>query len=447
MYKYLEISQSIEQKIKLNKFEPGKRLPSIRSISKMFGCSMSTAIKAYEDLVDRHIVYAVPQSGYFVVEATMVAPERDLAQIDFSTGVPLIDEMPSDDFKHCLNSAVDIYSRVALHTDIEGIASLRRLLEKYLREYQIFSSYQNIFINLGIQQVLTILSQMPFPNNKECILIEEPTYALYIMFLKQAGIKTLTIKRDENGLDLKALEHLFKTGNIKFFYTVPRHHNPLGTCYSKKTREKIAMLAEKYDVYIVEDDYLAEMDFNVKYDPIYAYGDHYHHIYLKSFSKIIPWIRIGLCVMPSHLIDLFRTYKRNHYYYSYVASSIVAQATLEIYIRNGMINSHINLLKKQYSSKIKCLKSEIAKLSDLPDGCKWSYGSGYYAYIWLPEHLDESRLIDNLEKQNIVVSSGIHFYFSPTSYEKGIRICITRTNNEQIARGIALIMSEIEQSV
>lgn len=447
MYKYLEISQSIEQKIKLNKFESGKKLPSIRSISKMYGCSMSTAIKAYEDLEERHIVYAVPQSGYFVVEATFIAPERDLSIIDLSTGVPRIDEMPNDDFKHCLNRAVDIYSHIALHHDIEGIASLRRLLAAYLKEYQVFSSYENIFINLGIQQVLTILSQMPFPNNKKVLLIEEPTYALYIMFLKQAGIKTMTIARDENGLDLKALEHLFKFEKIKFFYTVPRHHNPLGTCYSKKTREKIAMLAQKYDVYIVEDDYLAEMDFNVKYDPIYAYGDHYHHIYLKSFSKIIPWIRIGLCVMPSHLVDLFRTYKRNHYYYSYVASSIVAQATLEIYIKNGMINSHINLLKKQYLSKIKCLKSEISKLEHLPVGCKWSYGSGYYAYVQIPAHMDEKRLVSNLEKKGVLVSSGAPYYFNTSSFEKGIRICITRANNEQIIRGITIIMSEIEKGL
>ncbi|GAU76718.1 PLP-dependent aminotransferase family protein [Fusibacter sp. 3D3] len=447
MYKYLEIAQNIEQQIKLNKFGPGKKLPSIRSMTKRFSCSMSTAIKAYEDLVDRHIVYAVPQSGYFVVEATLIPPERDLALIDFSTGVPRIDELPNDDFKHCLNRAVDIYSHIALHPDIEGMASLRQLLVTYLKEYQVFSAYQNVFINLGIQQVLTILSQMPFPNNKDVILIEEPTYAVYIMFLKQAGIKTLTIARDENGLDLNVLEHLFKVENIKFFYTVPRHHNPLGTCYSKKTREKIAKLAKKYDVYIVEDDYLAEMDFNLKYDPLYAYGDHYHHIYLKSFSKIIPWIRIGLCVMPTHLIDTFRAYKWNHYYYSYVASSIVAQATLEIYIKNGMISSHINLLKKQYASKIECLKSAIAQLEPLPEGCKWSYGSGYYVYIGLPEHLDEKRLIDNLEKKSIKVSSGSRHYLNASSYKKGIRICITRANNEQIARGIPTIMAEIKKLI
>jgi len=447
MYRYEELANDIERRIKNYKFKPGKKLPSIRALSDMYNCSKATAIKAYEELKKRHIIYAVPQSGYYIVEELLANSDRDMSIIDFSTGTPRIDELPNNDFKHCMNRALDIYSHTALHPDIEGTESLRRLLVKYLREYQVFTSYKNIFINLGIQQVLTLLSEMPFPNNKDVILIEEPTYAMYVMFLKQANVKTMTIARDENGIDLDVLESLFKTENIKFFYTAPRHHNPLGTCYTKETRKKIAELAQTYDVYIVEDDYLAEMDFDVRYDPVYSYGDHKHHIYLKSFSKIIPWIRIGLCVMPTHLIDLFWQYKRKNYYYSYVASSILAQATLEIFIKNNMINSHINELKKQYSDRIECLKAEIAKIDHLPEGCKWTYGSGYYSYIKLPDNINEKQLISNLEKKNVKIRSGDIYYLNPSSYEKGIRICIARANSKQIKRGIPIIVSEIEKMI
>ena len=68
-----------------------------------------------------------------------------------------------------------------------------------------------------------------------------------------------------------------------FFYTIPRYHYPLGHSYSKQEKEQILALAELYDVYIVEDDYLGD------YDPHFSPSFHYldasdRVIYIKSFS-------------------------------------------------------------------------------------------------------------------------------------------------------------------
>ncbi|MCC5466550.1 aminotransferase class I/II-fold pyridoxal phosphate-dependent enzyme [Pelosinus sp. Bkl1] len=101
------------------------------------------------------------------------------------------------------------------------------------------------------------------------------------------------------------VENLHRIEKIKFFYTVPRNHNPLGTACGTSQRKAIAALADKYNVFIVEDDYCSDISLDHKYDLIYAYGDHFHHIYLKSFSKIIPWFRIGIVVRPTHLIPIF----------------------------------------------------------------------------------------------------------------------------------------------
>lgn len=48
---------------------------------------------------------------------------------------------------------------------------------------------------------------------------------------------------------------------------MPRFHNPLGTSYSQREKEAIVKLAEKYDVFIVEDDYLADLEEDPKADP------------------------------------------------------------------------------------------------------------------------------------------------------------------------------------
>ena len=74
------------------------------------------------------------------------------------------------------------------------------------------------------------------------------------------GLDYQTIERGIDGIDLEELEGHFKTGKIKFFYTIPRFHYPLGHSYSEQDKRAILDLAAKYGVYIVEDDYLGDLD-------------------------------------------------------------------------------------------------------------------------------------------------------------------------------------------
>lgn len=67
---------------------------------------------------------------------------------------------------------------------------------------------------------------------------------------------------------------------------MPRFHNPLGCSYTNKEKKRLAKLAAKYDVYIVEDDYLADFELDSKADPLFAYDDSSHVIYLKVTPKL-----------------------------------------------------------------------------------------------------------------------------------------------------------------
>lgn len=111
------------------------------------------------------------------------------------------------------------------------------------------------------------------------------------------GIPVVGIPRKATGIHLEELEQTFKNGGIKFFYTMSRYHNPLGTTYTAQERKAIARLAGKYDVYIVEDDYMGDLGEEKEFDPIYAYSRTSHVVYVKSFSKIIfPGLRLGAVV-------------------------------------------------------------------------------------------------------------------------------------------------------
>ncbi|QUH18450.1 hypothetical protein [Alkaliphilus sp. B6464] len=69
--------------------------------------------------------------------------------------------------------------------------------------------------------------------------------------LKTQRIPTVGIKTDYSEINLEELERIFKEIDIKFFYIMPRYHNPLGYSLSQKDKQEILKLADKYDVYIV----------------------------------------------------------------------------------------------------------------------------------------------------------------------------------------------------
>ena len=85
---------------------------------------------------------------------------------------------------------------------------------------------------------------------------------------------------------------------------MPRNHNPLGTNLNTKTRQQIVQLALKYNVIIIEDDYFSPAFHTPHYLPIHYYMAGQNCIYLTSFSKTIPHLRIGICVIDL-LLNLF----------------------------------------------------------------------------------------------------------------------------------------------
>lgn len=65
-YRYLTLSNQIEDRIKNGFFNPGEKLPSIRRLHRQTGYSITTVYHAYIELEKRGLVEARAKSGYYV---------------------------------------------------------------------------------------------------------------------------------------------------------------------------------------------------------------------------------------------------------------------------------------------------------------------------------------------------------------------------------------------
>ena len=443
MRKYHSILSDMESKIREGLYRPGQRLPSVRSAAESYGCSISTVTRAYAELEKRHAIYSVPQSGFFVVEKPGDwRDKRDDSVINFATVLPDLDVFPYLDFQHCLNKAIDIYKYdLFTYGNPQGLESFRHTLVSHLAGDQVFAKAHRIMVTSGAQQALQILAKMPFPNGSTTILVEQPSYDLYLRFLEAEGIPVRGIPRTTAGIDLDELERIFGSGEIKFFYTMSRYHNPLGTSYSTQERRAIARLSDKYDVYVVEDDYMADLGVERSFDPIHAYDQNSRVIYVKSFSKIIfPGLRVGAAVLPDGLLKTFQAYS------SYSNTSLLSQAALEVYIKNGMYERHKHKISSLYASRLQALMESVkrhneAGLLEVPE-----ITSGIYTPFMLQPTVNLERLVNRLAARKITVVSGKAFYLSDyKEREKFLRVSISQTGAEQIEEGVKAIVEEVRQ--
>lgn len=443
--KYEMIIKYIEKLVAINKLKQGDRLPSIRSLVQKYSCNKSTVIRAYKELEMNHKIYAIPRSGYYLVEKNTLN-NNEHHTIDFAETVPDPKLLPYKGFNHCINRAVELYKdNLFSYSDVQGLESLREVLVDHFSEYQIFTSKEKIFITTGSQQALSILSKMSFPNGKKNILIEQPTYSLIHKIVELNGDKLIGINRNYDGIDFNKLEGIFKSEDIKFFYTIPRFHNPLGTSYLEKEKKKIVELADKYNVYVVEDDYLADIDTNKKNLPIFYYDTSERVIYVKSFSKaFMPGIRIGAVVLHDKLKNEFLKHKK----YCDLNTSVLSQGGLEIFLNSGMYDKHIKKIQSEYKKKMDCLRESLEALEALEaldtSGVEFFIPiTGFFVWIKLCKKINMSMLIKRLGEKNIYISPSKKFFIESISNENSFRICISKLTEQEIRIGIQVIFEEI----
>lgn len=439
--KYSQIVIYIKKMIHNGTLKAGSKIPSIVDICNNFKCSKSTAIRAYEELQKEHLIYSVFKSGFYVVERNEVKEAIHDSVIDFSSASPDVKLLPYEEFQHSINQAITIYrDSLFSYSNVQGNIELRKTLKKHLRNCYIYAKAENIVVTSGGQQALYLLSKISFPNGKGKVLIEQPTYYGMIKLLEYNNVSTIGIMRDINGFDINKLEEIFRNEDIKFFYIQPRFQNPTGFSLSNNQKKQILNLAEKYNVYIVEDDYLADLEMNSKIETMYSMDTSNHVIYVKSFSKtLLPGLRLALVILPQLLVNPF-TY---HKICCDFITNPLSQGALDIYLKSGMYNSHLKNIKKFYRDQMKILKNAInLELSSLP--FIFIPTTGFFASIEIPNLSKDVDIEKILRLKKVYVLDGKKMFLDRYKKNSVLRLSVCRVNKNQIYEGIKIISKEID---
>ena len=355
MFKYQEVSLQIRQQIEEGIYKKGDRLPSIREMIQQYHCNKDTILKALHLLKEESLIYPVEKSGYYVLKNRV--PIRNTTKI----GLPNPMQFPIEDFRKCLNESVmaSYEGASSQKESIRGDCELIEAMVPLLESYGVYAKESQLSITTGTQQALYILLQLIGTGG---LLLEQPTYSRLNQLVKELGIPYQLIEREQtqDTISLEKLEQIFQSGTIRYFYTISRFHNPLGMSYPDSVKKKIVELAEKYQVYIIEDDYMADYERGTA-TPLHYFDTNERVIYVKSFSSILfSAFKMGIVVLPNALIKEFEKRKQLLDF----DSNLLMQKTLALFIQNGLFEKHRQKMVAHYHEKSQQFR-QLLELSEI----------------------------------------------------------------------------------
>ncbi|MBI5821881.1 MAG: PLP-dependent aminotransferase family protein [Verrucomicrobia bacterium] len=259
----------------------------------------------------------------------------------------------------------------------------------------------DVVITNGSQQLLYLLSEV-LCDPGDIVLVEDPTYFVYLGICEALGIEATPVRLEPDGIspdDLKrTLQRLMDNGvldRLKFVYLVTYFQNPTGwTTSFEKKREAYAILrhyeaAAGHPIFVLEDAAYRDLRFAGPDTPSLKSLDManeriaYSNTYTKPFAT---GIKVGYGVLPRSLMRHVLRSKGNHDF----GSPNFNQCLIALALRTGVYDQHLPKMHAGYRRRKELMGDALKKY--FPPAAKWQEANGGL-YFWpeLPAQHDTGR--------------------------------------------------------
>lgn len=390
-----QIRKGISNAIERGILAPGARLPSWLDLAAQLGVARGTVRLAYERLTDAQLITASRSKGTRVAERPHVLTGQDelphpgsfmdmyleliAGPAIFQMGVPAQETLPAKLFTRVRSYAIRAeLSRAALYPDPRGELELRSEIAAYLAITRgIECSPSQIIITGGFASGLGLTMQVLGLRGQKA-WVEDPGFPITRHGLELAGLSLAPIPVDEEGINVEY--GINNAPDAAICIVTPGQQAPLGFTMSLIRRLQLLEWAVQENKWIIEDDYLSELQLEARAAPALASLDRGGRvIHIGTFSKTItPTLRLGFVVAPSSIASQFAEVAAC---LAPAPTPAVQLATAE-FMHEGHYMRHLRRTKQLYSAQqdalqnylnprikdIKVVTARLATLLRLPDG-------------------------------------------------------------------------------
>jgi 2-aminoadipate transaminase len=276
-----------------------------------------------------------------------------------------------------------------------------------------------LLITSGSQQLLYLTTEA-LCDEGDIVLVEDPTYFVYLSILQSRGLRARGVRLERDGLDLaqleKALASLKRSGElrrVKMLYLVSYFQNPTGVTTSLEKKRGVLRLLKQFEraaghpIYLLEDAAYRELRFAGRDVPsaLAVRGAADRVIYTGTFSKpFATGARVGYGILPEPVFSTVKHIKGNH---DFGTANLLQHLFIQA-LASGSYRKHVARLQKRYAHKARVMKRAIEK--HFPSGVEWwEPEGGLYFWARLPRHLPagvKSKVFQTALKNDVLYVPG-----------------------------------------
>jgi 2-aminoadipate transaminase len=360
-------------------------------------------------------------------------------------------------------------------TSLRANASARRVRTK--DEDEKAFSPERLLITSGSQQLLYMTTEA-LCDEGDIVLVEEPTYFVYLGILQSRGLRARGVRLERDGLDLAHLESVLQSlkrsgelRRVKMIYLVSYFQNPTGVTTSFVKKIGALKLLKRFEraaghpIYLLEDAAYREL----RFDPVAAvcdrrtsdemtnirrsqtaatsYGEKSalavpgaaeRVIYAGTFTKpFATGARVGYGVLPEPVFSAVKHIKGNH---DFGTANLLQQLFVRA-LASGIYERQVARLQKRYAHKARVMKLAIEK--HFPSAVEWwEPEGGMYFWARLPRNVPtgvKSNVFSTALKNDVLYVPGEICYADDPARRKPnheMRISFGNASEADIREGI-----------
>jgi GntR family transcriptional regulator/MocR family aminotransferase len=448
-----QIRESISRAIEANVLAPGTRLPSWQDLAAQLGVARGTVQAAYERLSDAQMIETFGAGG------TRVAPRLRLAATQskaprrgafmkaydemmagpaiFQLGIPAFEGLPEKLFSRARSSNLlkaDCLSSL-LYPDPRGEFELRREIAGNLSIARNFHCHpEQVFVTSGYSAGLGLTLRVLGLDGKK-VWMEEPGFMVTRKGLELARLNVVPVPVDADGLNVDyGIEH---AADAALAVLTPGQQAPLGSTLSLRRRLQLLEWAASSNAWIIEDDYLGELQLQGRPAPAMAsLGEGKRVIHIGSFSKTVsPALRLGFVVVPAELANAFAEVAAT----LAPAPSPVIQLATAHFMRDGHYMRRVRRLKRLYSAQRDALCEQLRTR-----GAEW-VNAGLAVLLRLPDDAPDVQIVRELMTFGMAPSPLSVWFANPSWTLPGLLLGVATAPEQHLATSCKRLFEVIDR--
>jgi len=431
---YRQIADAIDADRRADRLAPGARLPTMRDLAQTLGVTVGTVNRGYRLAERRGAVVMHVGRGSFVAQAprsivTPTAVAAEDSEVDLSFNRP-----PPVELAGALHRVLaDIQREADAHSLLDygpaqGRAHHREIFARWAARRGVTADAERIIVTTGAQQALSVaIGTLTRPG--DAVMVEQLTYPGLKNFARLFGFKLLPVGIDDDGLDPDAFEAACQASGSRLLFCMPHAHNPTTRTLAAERRRRIAEVAARHRVLIIEGDVYARGTAST-FEPFGALLPD-QTIHITSLSKTVaPGLRVGYMIAPAGLVaDLVATSQT----ISWMVSPLVVELACR-WIDDGTADE-IADRRRLASQRLHALAREQL------DGLRLEYDADNpHLWLSLAAPWTGRDFAAAAAAHGVVVTPAEDFAVGPGTSPAAVRLCLgAAENDDALARALAII--------